>query len=90
MKILVKAVAPVTSPAVVRCTSNADFLVYGATNGAGDCVIEIKSTGASVDTRSPIFTVGGLANDLVIILVTPGTKGFLSLQTADGATASLK
>ena len=90
MKILVKAVASVAAPAVVKCTSNADFLVYGATNGAGDCVIEIKSTGASIDTHSPAFTVGGVANDLVIVLVTPGTKGFLTLQTADDATASLK
>ena len=90
MKILVKAVAPVTAPAVVKCTSNADFLVYGTTNGAGDCVIETKSTGASVDTRSPTFTLGGVANDVVIVLVTPGTKGFLTLQTADGATASIR
>jgi hypothetical protein len=90
MKILVKALAPLADPAIVRCTSDADFLVYGATNGAGDCVIETRSTGASVDTHSPTFTVGGVANDLVIVLVTPGTKGFLTLQTANGATASLK
>ena len=30
MKILVKAVAPLADPAIVRCTSDADFLVYGA------------------------------------------------------------
>jgi hypothetical protein len=69
MKILVKAVAPLADPAIVRCTSDADFLVYGATNGAGDCVIETRSTGASVEMHSPTFTVGGVANDLVIVLV---------------------
>jgi hypothetical protein len=90
MKIVVKAVAPLADPAVVRCTSDSDFLVYGLTNGAGDCIIDSRSTGASVDTRSPTFTVGGVANDLVIVLVTPGTKGFLTLQTANGATASMK
>jgi hypothetical protein len=57
MKILVKAVAPLADLAVVRCTSDADFLVYGTTNGAGDCVIESRSTGATVDTRSPTFSV---------------------------------
>ena len=69
MKILVKAVAPLADPVIVRCTSDADFLVYGATNGAGDCVIETRSTGASADTHSPTFTVGGVANDLVIVIV---------------------
>jgi hypothetical protein len=50
--------------------------------------IDTKST--SVDVRSPTFTVGGVANDLVTILITPATKGFLTLQTEHGAKPSLK
>ena len=88
MKILLKAVA--TGSVIVTCTSNADFLVYGTTNGVGDCVIESSSTqGFSVDIHSPTFAVGGIANDRVLFLVAPGTKGFFTLQTADGATASI-
>jgi hypothetical protein len=37
--------------------------------------------------RSPTFTVGGVANDIVTLIIQPGTTGFLTLQTEDGAKA---
>lgn len=44
-KILVKAVAPGTTQETVNCTSDADFLLHGITNGGGDYSIGVKSTG---------------------------------------------
>ena len=90
MKILVKAVAPGSSPVTVKCTSEADFLLYGITNGVGGYTIEVKSTGAAFGVDSPTFTVGGIAKDVVILVIQPSTTAFLTLQTKNGAKASLK
>ena len=88
MKILVKAVAPGSLQEVVNCTSDHAFLVYGITNGVGDYSIAIKSTGAGFGVSSPTFIVGGIAKDVVTIIIQPGTTAFLTLQTEAGATAS--
>ena len=87
-KILVKAAAPGSVQEVVNCSSNADFLVYGITNGGGDYAISVKSTGAGMGVGSPTFTVGGIANDTITIILQPGTTAFLTLQTEKGAHAS--
>jgi hypothetical protein len=88
MKILVKAVAPGSLQEVVNCKSDCDFLVHGITNGAGDYAISVKSTGAGFGVSSSTFTVGGIANDIVTIIIQPGTTVFLTLQTEEDATAS--
>jgi hypothetical protein len=86
-KILVTGVAPGTLQEVVECTSECDFLVYGITNGVGEYAINVKSTGFGMGTGSPTFTVGGKANDIVTIIMQPGTTGFLTLQTEKDAKA---
>lgn len=88
-QILVKSVAPGSLQEVVECTSTADFLVYGITNGGGDYSINVKSTGSGGGVGSPTFTVGGIANDVVTIILQPGTTGFLTLQTQCGAKANM-
>ncbi len=88
-KILVKAVAPGTRAETVQCTSDTDFLVHGITNGGGDYAINVKSTGAGMGIGSPTFTVGGIANDVVTVILQPGTTGFLTLQTECGAKAAM-
>jgi hypothetical protein len=87
-KILVRSFAPGSLQEVVECTSESDFLVYGITNGGGDYAINVKSTGAGLGVGSPTFTVGGIADDIVTIIIQPGTTGFLTLQTEKGAEAS--
>jgi hypothetical protein len=90
MKILVKAVAPGSTPETVKCTSAADFLVYGITNGGAGYAIGVQSTGAQLGLDSPSFTVGGGAHDVITIIVAPSTTGFVTLQTEKGAKASIK
>jgi hypothetical protein len=87
MKILIKSVAPGSLPETVHCSSDHAFLVYGITNGGGDYSISVKSTGAAIGIRSPTFVVGGTPNDVVTLIIQPGTTGFLTLQTDDGAKA---
>ena len=89
MKILVKAVIPGLTQAVAKCTSSAAFLVYGITNGIGDYAIDSQSMGTSFGISSPTFTVGGIANDTITVIVQPGTACFITLQTEKGATASI-
>jgi hypothetical protein len=97
-QIIVYALAPGTKPAGVHCTSNADFLVYCSTNyfGPGGAppswgyVVAVKSTGAGLGSASPVFTVGGVANDVITITMEPGTSGFITLQTRCDAKASIK
>lgn len=89
MKILVRGVAPGSSQEVVECTSDADFLVHGVTNGIGSYSIGVGSTGAANGTTSPTFVVGGIPNDVVTIIIQPGTTAFITMETADGATASI-
>lgn len=88
MKIPVKSVAPGSLPETVDCTSNHAFLVYGVTNGGGDYSVSVKSTGAGMGVRSPTFVVGGPANDVVTLIIQPGTTGFLTCRptTARGRT----
>jgi hypothetical protein len=89
MKILVSGIAPGTEQSIVKCTSDSDFLLYGVTNGDGDYVINVKSTGFGMGTGSPTFVVGGVAHDIVTLIVQPGTTGFITLQTEKSARASI-
>ncbi len=96
-QILVFALAPGTQPAGAKCTSNADFMVHCSTNyfnpgGAPPFwgyAVGVKSTGASLGSASPVFTVGGVSNDVITITMEPGTTGFITLQTRCNAKASI-
>lgn len=90
MKILVKGAAPGSTPETITCTSSADFLIHVATNGIGSYSINVKSTRLGIGTGSPTFTVGGIANDVVTFIFLPGTTGFITLQTENTATASIR
>lgn len=96
-QILVRALEPGTKLARLKCISNADFLVYCSTNffstggappGWGYSV-QVNSTGAGIGSTSPIFIVGGVANDVITITMTPGTSGFITLQTRCDAKAQI-
>jgi hypothetical protein len=89
MKILVKSFAPGKLPETVNCTSDKDFLVYGITNSGGGYGLNVKSTGTGLGVASPVLIVGGIAKDVVSLVFQPGTTGFLTLQTEDGAKASI-
>jgi len=95
-KILVSGLAPGTTSAGVKCTSNTPFLVYCSTNFSGGgnppgwgYSVNVKSTGFGMGSGAPSFTVGGVANDEVTITFTPGTTGFITLQTECNAKASI-
>jgi len=96
-QILVHALAPGTQPAGVKCTSDGDFLVYCSTNyfGTGGAppswgyFVEVKSTGAGTGSASPVYIVGGVANDVITITMQPGTTGFITLQTRCDAKTSI-
>lgn len=96
-QILVRALAPPSQPAGVACTSSADFLVYCSTNyflpgGAPPSwgyAVGVQSTASGFGSVSPMFIVGGVANDVVTITMQPGTTGFITLQTQCNAKASI-
>jgi len=96
-QILVYALAPGTQPAGVNCTSEADFLVYCSTNFSGTggappgwgYAVNVKSTGAGFGSASPVYIVGGVANDVITITMQPGTTGFVTLQTRCNAKANI-
>jgi hypothetical protein len=94
-QILVYALAPGTQPAAVRCTSTRDFLVYCSTNylgtggGPWGYAVEVKSTGSAFGSASPVYIVGGVADDVITITMQPGTTGFITLQTKCDAAASI-
>jgi hypothetical protein len=95
-QILVHALAPGTKQASVKCRSTAGFLVYCSTNfsptglppGWGYAV-DVHSTGSGFGSEAPTFVVGGVANDVVTIIMQPGTTAFITLQTQCGAKASI-
>ena len=96
-QILVRALAPGTKPAGLKCVSNADFLLYCSTNffGTGGAPpgwgysVQVNSTGAGIGSASPTFIVGGVANDVITIRMQPGTTGFITLQTRCDAKAKI-
>jgi hypothetical protein len=88
-QILVSAFAPGLQVESVICTSNADFLVYCATNTVGQYGVDVQSTGAGMGTGAPVFIVGGVANDVITFRISPGTTGFMTLQTRCHAKASI-
>src|SRR6516225_5037129 len=77
-QILVSSLSPGTLQAIANCTSNQDFLVYCTTNGAAPgYAVQVKSIGTGIGTQSPVFIVGGVANDVITFIMQPGTTSFI-------------
>jgi hypothetical protein len=87
MQIFVKSVVTGSLPETVNCSSDHAFLIYGITNGRAEYSINVRSTRTRIGVSSATFTVGGIAKDEVTLVIQPGTTGFITLQTEDGAKA---
>jgi len=88
-------VGPVWGSDVWACTSDADFMIFGTLRGIGDSQITINISGKGTQSLYSLtpgqietFSIGGEANDQIIITRTGTVTGFLTLQTSSDATAS--
>jgi hypothetical protein len=95
-QILVRAFAPGTRPSTYRCKSDADFLVYLSTNFSGGGApsgwgysVWVKSTGFAHGSASPVYIVGGGADEQIEFIIASGVTGFITLQTQCKAKASI-
>lgn len=76
------------------CTSNADFMIFGTLRGVGNSQISInisdkgtQSLYSLVPGELETFSVGGQADDQIIITRTGTVTGFITLQTSSDAKA---
>ena len=88
-------VGPIWESDVWSCTSNSDFLVYGALRGLENTQISIsipdlgtQSLYSLDDGKMQTFTIGGQADQTVIITRTGVVSGWFTLQTMSGANAT--
>ncbi len=88
-------VGPIWTSDVWSCTSNKDFLVYGALRGLEGTQISIaipdlgaQSLYALDNGKMQTFTIGGQSDQTVIITRTGLVTGWLTLQTMSDADAS--
>ena len=88
-------VGPIWTSDAWSCTSNKDFLVYGALRGFENTQISIsipdlgtQSLYALNDGKMQTFTIGGQADQTVIITRTGVVTGWLTLQTTSDANAA--
>lgn len=77
------------------CTSNSDFIVFGTLRGLGDSQIALSVSGKGTQSLYSLssgqletFSVGGQANDQIIITRTGVVTGFITLHTSSGAEAT--
>jgi len=88
-------VGPVWSNDVWTCTSDADFLIYGALRGLEGSLLEIAIDDAGTQSLYALntgelesFSIGSQANHMMNITRTGTVTGFLTLQTTSSAIAS--
>jgi len=88
-------VGPVWDSDSWTCISNADFMVFGSLRGLGDSQISINISGKGTQSLYSLipghlqtFSVGGEANDQVIVTRTGTVTGFITLQTSSDAKAT--
>lgn len=88
-------VGPIWESDIWSCTSNSDFLVYGALRGLENTQISVsipdlgtQSLYSLDDGKMQTFTVGGQADQTVIITRTGVVSGWLTLQTMSDANAT--
>ncbi|MGI0027444.1 MAG: hypothetical protein ACREAD_06340 [Nitrosopumilaceae archaeon] len=77
------------------CTSDSDFLVYGAIRGIHGALYSIDISGLGSQSlyvtdagKMETFTVGAPGNQTITITADGTITGYLTLQTAKDATAS--
>jgi len=90
-------VGPVWNTNSWICSSNEDFMVFGTLRGLGDSQISINISGKGTQSLYSLapgqletFSIGGEANDQVIVTRTGTVTGFLTLQTSSDAIADCK
>ena len=88
-------VGPVWPTDAWACTSDKDFIVHGTLRGLGNgrLAISVSDLGTqslfSFDPgRMEAFSVGGSADDTIVMRRTGTVSGFITLQTTQDATAS--
>ena len=88
-------VGPVWESDSWTCISNADFMVFGTLRGLGDSQLSINISGKGTQSLYSLtsgqletFSIGGEANDQVIVTRTGTITGFITLQTSSGAEAT--
>jgi len=88
-------VGPVWNADSWVCTSDANFVVDAALRGFGDSQLAItvsdgvkQSLYSLVSGQMQTFSVGGTADVNIVITRTGTVTGFITLETAPGATAS--
>ena len=76
------------------CTSDADFMVFGTLRGLGNSQISINISDKGTQSLYSLapgeletFSVGGQADDQIIITRTGTVTGFITLQTSSNAKA---
>lgn len=88
-------VGPIWTSDVWSCASNKDFLVYGALRGLENTQISISIPDLGTQSlysldngKMQAFTVGGQADQTMIITRTGVVTGWLTLQTMSDANAT--
>lgn len=88
-------VGPVWETNTWSCTSDADFVVYGAIRALEDAQLEIAISGLGsqgiytfIPSNLYSFTVGSPADHTMTITRTGTLTGWITLQTVSGASAS--
>lgn len=88
-------VGPIWASNAWSCTSNEDYLVYGALRGLEDAQISVSNSDLGTqslytfdDGKMQPFTVGGQASQTTTITRTGVVSGWLTLQTMSNANAT--
>ena len=88
-------VGPVWPTSKWACTSNSDYLVYGAIRGIRGATYAISLSGQGTQSlyltdpgKMETFTVGSPANQVITITATGTITGYITLQTTKDATAN--
>lgn len=88
-------VGPIWNTDSWTCTSDSDFVVHGALRGLAGSLVEINISNVGAQSlfaldegRLESFTVGAEANNHITITRTGTLTGFITMETASGATAS--
>lgn len=88
-------VGPIWTSNIWSCTSNEDYLVYGALRGLEGAQISISNSDLGTqslyildDGKMEPFTIGGQASQTITIARTGVVTGWLTLQTMSNANAT--